>query len=234
MRYAVPIITLAAFLVIATGCGRGTTSEPATIGEVIEEVAEQATPGNGEDYSEGDDAATIADEGREVFTISDQSYIGWAGTKPLGTHFGQFPNFAGVVTIVGDDITTAKADITFYIADLTSDDTRLTGTLLNQNWFHADEYPLARFVTTSIEPADAGYKVNGNLSIRGTTESVSFPAEIDLDGDEITVFAEFPLDRTKWGVGQGLADNLIVRNDVAIELDVIAERSEEEVLEDAA
>lgn len=217
MRYAIPLVLLAAFLAAAPGCtGCGPSGESATVGEAVEETPEEA--------------AKAAEEAVDatVYAVSDQSYIGWAGRKPLGTHFGQFPAFDGAVTLRDGDPATLRADISFHVSEMSSDDTRLTGVLLNENWFHVEEYPTARFTTTSIEPGEGNYKVTGNLEIRGTRKSVSFPAEIDIDDDMITVFAEFQLDRTHWGVGQGLAEDLVVYNDVAIELDVIAELAGDE------
>ena len=218
MRYAIPLVLLAALLLAATGCsgcGRGPASETATIGEAVE-VTEESAPAA---PVEGEEPAADA----VAYTVTENSYIGWAGRKPLGTHFGQFPSYEGTVTVRGDDLTTARADVTFSIAELTSDDTRLTGTLLNANWFNAEAHPTARFVTTSIESAESGYKVTGNLEIRGVNKSVTFPADIQLSNGLLTVSAEFTIDRTAWGVGQGLAEDLIVNNDVAIELEVEAE-----------
>jgi polyisoprenoid-binding protein YceI len=218
MRYALPILLLLAMLIAApgcSGCGRGPASESATIGEAVEEEVKEA--------AEGEEA--IDDSGAIVYTISDQSYIGWAGRKPLGTHFGQFPSFEGTVTVRDGDLTTARVDITFHVTELSSDDTRLTGVLLDNTWFAVDEHPDARFTSTSIEPAGDGYTVSGNLEIRGIRKSVTFPAEIDLEDDLITVFAEFNIDRTAWEIGRGHVEDLVVYKDVEIELDVIAEAS---------
>jgi polyisoprenoid-binding protein YceI len=217
MRYALPLIAMAAILMAAPGCGgcgRGPTSESATIGEAVEETVQE--------IAEGVEQA-IDDADTKTYTVTENSYIGWAGRKPLGTHFGQFPSYEGAVTVKGDDLTTARADVTFHTAELSSDDTRLTGVLLDSSWFNVEEYPTARFVTTSIEQTETGYRVTGNLRLRDANKSVTFPADIRLDNGRIELSAEFSIDRTAWGIGQGLAEDLIVYNDVAIELEVEAE-----------
>lgn len=215
MRYAIPLVLLAALMAMAVGCG-GPTGESATVGDAIEETPEEAAKA----VEEAVDAV--------IYEISDQSYIGWAGSKPLATHYGQFPSFEGTVSVRDNDITTARVDITFHMTELSSDDTRLTGVLLDPTWFHVEEYPEARFTSTSIEEDENSYKVTGNLEIRGERKSVSFPAEIELDGDQITVFAEFYIDRHAWDIGRGHVEDLVVRNNVSIELDVIADHPGEE------
>jgi polyisoprenoid-binding protein YceI len=95
--------------------------------------------------------------------------------------------------------------------DLTGDmNARLTGHLKSEDFFHTEQYPEASFEITSTgsftgtAPAEGitpTHEITGNLTMRGETKSISFPAMISIDGDMVVVKTnEFSIDRTMWGV----------------------------------
>ncbi|MGD1959927.1 MAG: YceI family protein [Fulvivirga sp.] len=117
--------------------------------------------------------------------------------------------------------------------DLAADSTmkgKLEGHLLSDDFFAAGEFPSAEFVITSVEPYAANefvedkeeiefeykpaaasehmveapsHKITGNLTMRGTTLSVSFPASVNISDNAITASAKFNIDRTRWGLSYG-------------------------------
>ncbi len=133
--------------------------------------------------------------------------------------------------IVGGTITINIADL--QNEDLASDSTqkaKLEGHLLSPDFFAAEEFPTAEFVVTSVEaysateaiedkeeidfeykPAAASehiveaptHKITGNLTMRGTTLSISFPAKVSITEAGITAAAKFNIDRTRWGLKYG-------------------------------
>lgn len=133
--------------------------------------------------------------------------------------------------IVGGTITINVAGL--QCEDLASDSTmkaKLEGHLLSDDFFAAQEFPTAEFVITSVEsyssnavvedkeeiefefkPASASehmvesptHKITGNLTMRGTTLSISFPASVNIEDDAISAKAKFNIDRTRWGLKYG-------------------------------
>ena len=64
----------------------------------------------------------------------------------------------------------------------------------------------------------------GRLTLRGRTQSITFPARVDLSDTEVRVRASFSVDRHRWGIDyRGMEDNLI-RDQVLIRFDVRAPR----------
>lgn len=117
--------------------------------------------------------------------------------------------------------------------DLTGDQEmqlKLVNHLKSADFFDAENHPMAEFVITSVQPYskedsikvkkefDSQYKpasakehmvdspthkVSGNLTMRGKTLGVSFPASIKVIDNKVTAKAKFNIDRTLWGLQYG-------------------------------
>jgi len=46
------------------------------------------------------------------------------------------------------------------------------------------------------------YTVVGNLQLKGVTREITFPAEIVIQENAVTVKADFFIDRTAWGIDE--------------------------------
>lgn len=107
---------------------------------------------------------------------------------------------------------------------------KLVGHLKSPDFFDVATHSTAEFVITSVEaynaadsieakeefesefkPATASeyivenptHKVTGNLTLRGTTLSIAFPAKIMMSEGSLKAEAKFNIDRTLWGVMYG-------------------------------
>jgi len=112
---------------------------------------------------------------------------------------------------------------------------KLNGHLKSPDFFDVEKNPEATFVITDIKPFTGTVKdttdprqesisqykvtnptntVSGNLTIKGITKNISFPARITVTGNSIDAVAKFNIDRTQWNiVYPGKPDDLI-RNDI--------------------
>jgi polyisoprenoid-binding protein YceI len=69
------------------------------------------------------------------------------------------------------------------------------------HFFNTKKFPEGTFEITTVETVDAVTTVSGNLTLKGITKPVSFPATISVDGDMVMLNSEsFKIDRTQWGV----------------------------------
>jgi polyisoprenoid-binding protein YceI len=87
---------------------------------------------------------------------------------------------------------------------------KLIGHLKSDDFFAVEKHPRANFKITSVAPIKgaiagaANYTVNGNLTIKGITNPVSFPAVIAFNNNTITAkSAPITLNRTKWDIRYG-------------------------------
>jgi polyisoprenoid-binding protein YceI len=108
--------------------------------------------------------------------------------------------------------------------------------LMSQDFFSVDQFPLARFEITKIEPVkDArpgvvNYKITGDLMIKETKNSLTFHAWIIVSEKSVEAKAKFKFDRTKWNIrynsGKFFDDvgDGAISDAIAIELDLVANR----------
>jgi polyisoprenoid-binding protein YceI len=170
------------------------------------------------------------------------SKIEWIGTKVTGYHSGAVPVKSGEVlvsdgAVTGGSFVMDMSGITVTGpkgSDAASND-KLLGHLKSADFFEVSAHPEANFVITSVKPftgtvADENdprqeeiskYKVtnpthtvSGNLTIKGVTKNIEFPARITVTGNTADAVAKFNIDRTQWNiVYPGQPDDLI-RNDI--------------------
>ena len=167
------------------------------------------------------------------------STIGWVGTKTGGQHNGTFNVANGFLTVAEGNVTGGAFNIdvaSLSVADLTGDDKgKLEGHLKSADFFQVDSFPTARFEITNVAAFDpamnssklpgATHTISGNLTLRGQTNNVSFPAILKIDGEKVTAVADFNIDRTNWGLvykGPNNPADWLIAKEVNLKLDVKA------------
>ena len=157
------------------------------------------------------------------FTQAD-SKLSWVGAKVTGKHEGGFGIFGGIIELTGSDPTRSRVRAEVDMTSLTTTPEKLVGHLKSPDFFAVEEFPRAIFVSTSIQKAGAGYSVTGTLTLHGVSRSLVFPATITVTGPEVTVNAEFALNRKDFGiVYPGKPDDLIA-DDVTLKLELHAKK----------
>lgn len=155
------------------------------------------------------------------------SKLTFVGAKVTKKHDGNFGTFGGTVQLVDNDPTKSTVTVDVDMASISADDAKLTGHLKSPDFFDVAKNPKAKFESTSIKAGGengATHTVTGNLEIKGVKKAITFPATIKPAGDQVTVDAEFAINRKDWGiVYPGMPDDLI-KDQVLIKLQVRAKR----------
>ncbi|SNC65402.1 Polyisoprenoid-binding protein YceI [Hymenobacter gelipurpurascens] len=180
-------------------------------------------------------AAVIANE---PYKVQPQlSSLGWTGKKIGGQHSGTISLKEGIVLVKGSQIVggTIVADMTsLKNTDLTDADynAKLVGHLKSEDFFGVEKNPTATFVITSIKPlkGDAAGNnaiITGNLTIKGKTNPLSFPAKVGVKNGVAAASGTATIDRTKYGVTFGstlfgTAADKAVEDNFSLSFNVIA------------
>jgi polyisoprenoid-binding protein YceI len=134
------------------------------------------------------------------------STLVWNASKVTGTHTGTAPISAGTLTLEGKNITQGSFEIdlsNLTVTDITNPDgnAKLVGHLKSDDFFSTTKFPKSTFTITSATP-DKGndYKVKGDLTIKGITKEIEFPATIVRDGKKINATAKVTVDRTQFDI----------------------------------
>ena len=171
-----------------------------------------------------------------------QSNLAWNGKKVTGEHNGTIKIADGNLQVNKNNIVggTIGIDMNSIVnLDITDKDfnQKLIGHLKSDDFFSVEKNPRATFKITSLTPikgAKAGaanYNVNGNLTIKGITNPVTFPAQVAVNGNTVTAKSDaVVLDRTKWDIRYGsksffanIGDKAI-HDDFTVQFNVVAKK----------
>lgn len=150
------------------------------------------------------------------------------GSKVTGSHTIAFTDWSGEATMSGSKPESAQIRFTVKTAAMDVDagkrndwTPKLEEHLKSPDFFDVAKYPTASFKSTAIKADGKGYTVSGELTLRGVTKKISFPASIEVSGGKIKAKTEFAINRKDFGITYtGKADDLIREGVVlAIELE---------------
>ncbi len=129
-----------------------------------------------------------------------QSTITWLGKKVTGEHTGTIQLQSGYLNVDGDQIVggTFVIDMTsIAVTDLEGEwKDKLEGHLNSDDFFGVNDYPTATLVVNNATKNGNTYTVNGDITIKGTTQPITF--DLVMDGNTATT--SLTIDRTKFGI----------------------------------
>lgn len=180
----------------------------------------------------GDDAA-----GRYK-VVTDNSTVNWTGKKVTGQHTGTIAIKSGTVSVMDGVI--EAADIVIDMTKIVCTDTdmgqeykdKLVGHLKSPDFFNVSEHNTATFRLKSFTSTseEGKYNVTGDLTIKGITNTIEFPATVTIKDNQITATADLTFDRSKYDIRYGsgsffdnLGDNMIY-DDVAVSFSIVAKQ----------
>ncbi|MCM2277672.1 MAG: YceI family protein [Oligoflexia bacterium] len=153
-------------------------------------------------------AKKVASDAKVVTLDPKASSIAWTGKKLAGTHNGLIQLKSGQVEFkkgapVGGSFEVDMGSITN--TDLTDAgyNAKLVGHLKSDDFFGAEKHPVSTFKITGVKALKAAagqptHEISGDLTIKGKTQPVSFPAVVKMGGGKAEAQATVTLDRTRW------------------------------------
>lgn len=141
------------------------------------------------------------------------SKVEWLGKKVTGQHNGTIQIKEGTAQVKGTQLTggTFVMDMTSITdADLTDAgyNAKLVGHLKSEDFFSVEKNPTSTFVIKSVTPLKADEKgnnvtVTGDLTIKGITNPVTFPAKVTVDKGTLTAAGTAVVNRAKYDIRYG-------------------------------
>lgn len=197
----------------------------------------------GEKAETGEAGEVSAATGTEYAVDVASSKVLWEGAKVTGKHNGTINVSEGNVVFDGETLTGGSFTMDMNsIADLDLDgnmktnlENHLKGTVEGKetDFFNAPKFPTSKFEITKatklMNNDDANYVINGNLTIKDITKSVSFRAKVDNNDGMVSVSTPpFTIDRTEWDIQfrsnkffEGLADKAI-NDEIGLQVNLMA------------
>jgi polyisoprenoid-binding protein YceI len=214
--FSVQLAALALAATAATACAKDPT-EGKTEAKVAAPVA----------VAEKAPAAASAEE---LVVAKESSKIGFIGAKVTAEHVGEFKEFDGKISLADGKLEGGRVEFTVKPESVIVDGglPKLEGHLKSPDFFDVAQFPTAKFVSTEIKPgstvAGMTHTVTGNLEMRGTTKSVTFPARVEVAAGAVKAASEFGINRKDFGIQYpGMPDDLIKEN-VLLKIELTAPR----------
>ena len=144
------------------------------------------------------------------------------GSKVTADKTLQFKSMSGQATVVGDKL--MGGEFTIQMDSVDAGNERLTAHLKSEDFFDIANHPTSTFKITVVKQGNMAawpHEVEGSLTLRGKTKTISFPADITVENGKTSMRAEFTINRQDFGISYpGKKDDLI-KDDVLIKMNVV-------------
>jgi len=172
-----------------------------------------------------------------TFKVDTQkSVLNWNGKKVTGEHSGAVKLENGAFTVDGGKITGGSFNFdmnSITCTDLTDPgyNAKFIGHMKSEDFFNTAKFPTSTFKITKVTPKGANaYDITGNMTIKGITNAVTFPATVKMNGNTIEANGKATLDRTKYDIRYGsksffenIGDKAIY-DDFTVEMKLVASK----------
>ena len=163
-----------------------------------------------------------------------ESQVRWEASKVTGTHWGYVPLKNATLDYSGGKIKGGSFDmdmVNLTVEDLTDAKSKgnLTGHLKSDDFFSVEKFNTSSFKITEAKSSNGtDYTITGNLTIKGITQKISFPAKVSVAGKKVTATGQIKFDRTKFEIKyrsgsyfEDLADKMIY-DEVKLDVKLVA------------
>jgi polyisoprenoid-binding protein YceI len=134
------------------------------------------------------------------------------GLLPLTGVFGEVSG-QGAVSEAG----VASGALTVAAASVETKNPKRDKHLRSADFFDVEKFPGITFVARKVEAEAGGITVTGDLTVRGTTRTITFPASVQAVSDnEVTIDAEIPVHRKDYGLNWNFIGIASFNNVIAV------------------
>lgn len=157
----------------------------------------------------------------------DQSHIYFEGEQTGSPFKGEFHDFKADITFDPNALNQSEAEVTVDLESAETGDRQRDNALPNDTWFDVADHPTARFVTTGFRHLEGDrYAADAELTIKGTTQEITLPFNLSIEGDTAKVDGTVMLDRFDFDVGTGdFSGGDWVPPEVKVTVDLVATRA---------
>jgi len=131
----------------------------------------------------------------------ENSKLTWKGYKPTGDHTGTITLAYGNIVLKNNKLTGGT-----FVADMSTikdadGSAKLEGHLKSEDFFEIAVFPTSKFEITKSEIKAGKIQVTGNMTIKGITKQITFPATLSVNKDNVTLTSEtFQINRADFNV----------------------------------
>lgn len=132
-----------------------------------------------------------------------ESMVKWKGSNTFGTHTGYVTISKGELKMENGQLVggAVEVDMSTIVDEKHESDNGVIDHLKNPDFFDVQKFPVSIISISKAEPVNSeDIKVTGDLTIKGITQPVTFPAKIVVKDGIIEANGNLLIDRTNWGI----------------------------------
>jgi len=162
-------------------------------------------PVTGENKNKATASSLSLHVGNENYFIIDtkETVVAWTGSSVHGKHEGYIYISKGELMIENGQLMggTVEVDMNTIEDGSHRSDNGLINHLKGPDFFDVKKFPFSKIAITRVESTNNENKtVTGNLTIKGITHPVTFPARIEVKSGIVKANGKLVIDRTNWDV----------------------------------
>jgi polyisoprenoid-binding protein YceI len=174
--------------------------------------------------------------GQKYSIDTKESVVAWKGSMLIGSngHTGYVYISKGELMIENGQLMggTAEVNMNTIVDDKYRSDNNLIQHLKDPDFFDVEKFPMSTFAITKVESTNSeDKKITANLTIKGITQPVTFPAKIEVSDGIVKMNGKLVIDRTIWGIRYNsgkfyniLADEAI-SDDIELHINIVTSES---------
>lgn len=184
---------------------------------------------------------------------TSSSNIEWVGTKVTGYHTGNVPLKSGEINVKDGQVTGGKFIMDLANMEVAgpkgvdaASNKKLLGHLKSADFFDVEKNPEGMFELTTVLPykgdalkdstdprqeqiskykvADPTHTVTGNLTLKGITKNIEFPARITVSGNQAEAIAKFNINRKDWKIEYAGKPDDLIRDNIHLGISIKASK----------
>jgi polyisoprenoid-binding protein YceI len=172
-------------------------------------------------------AAAEATPAGEKWTVDPAaSAIRALGAKITAKHPIDFPTFSGKLMVDGETVTMVAFEVT--MDSLVADHPKLTAHLKDGDFFDVANHPTATFTSTEVKAGSAvegmTHTITGDLTVRGTTKRVEFPAKVAMADGRVEADTEFVINRQDFKITYAGKPDDLIQDNVVMTIKLVASK----------
>ncbi len=135
----------------------------------------------------------------------ENSSLMWTAEKLTGSHWGYINLDKGAITVQKNKILSGEFIVdmsTISVMDIKDSPwgQKLENHLKNSDFFDIEKFSDASFIIKNISTINNQETIKGDLTIKGITEAIEFPAEIKFSKSGVIAKGRISVDRTKYDI----------------------------------
>ena len=188
-------------------------------------------------YNKAPASSLYLHSGNENYIAIDtkQSMVTWTGSSLMGSnsHTGYVSISQGELLMENGQLVggTVEIDMNTIEDQNHKSDNKLVNHLKDPDFFEVEKFPFATMVITKAATTDAdSMNVTGDLTIKGITHAVTFPANVEVKGGIVKANAKLIIDRSRCNVRYKsakffeLVANQTLSDSIKFEMKIVAKK----------